>query len=291
MDVYFSYELFQNVIWAAETLGVDPEFRELLKKTREKLPPLQIGGKGQLQEWLFDWDRSTDHNRHVSHMYGIYPGHMLSPYRTSKLFKAAELSLNWRGDASTGWSMGWKVCIWARMHDGNRAYNLIKDQLKLTRSPKTNWTGGGTYTDMFDAHPPFQIDGNFGCCAGIAEMFMQSHDTTVHILPAVPDQWKQGKMTGLRARGGFELPVLEWSDGKIKAMTIKSNLGGNLRLRSAIAIKCLDGTLKPATGENPNQFYRYAFIQGPTEEVTSQNDVLEYDMETKVDQEYHFTEA
>jgi alpha-L-fucosidase 2 len=252
MDIMLGYELFQNIIWAAETLKIDPDFVELLNKTREKLPPLQIGRLGQLQEWLFDWDREDDHNRHVSHMYGIYPGRLLSPYRTREFFDASVISLKYRGDVATGWSMGWKVCLWARFQDGNHAYKLITDQLNLTGSPKTPWTGGGTYPDMFDACPPFQIDGNFGCCAGIAEMFMQSHDTAMHILPALPDIWDHGKITGLRARGGFELRSLVWESGKIQMMTIRSQLGGNLRLRTYTEIKCLNAKMTPATGENPN---------------------------------------
>jgi alpha-L-fucosidase 2 len=147
---------------------------------------------------------------------------------------------------------------------------------------------------MFDAHPPFQIDGNFGCCAGIAEMFMQSHDTAMHILPALPDVWKDGKITGLRARGGFELRELEWSGKELKKMTILSSIGGNLRLRVGKAVKCLDGDLRPATGENPNPLYRVAKVRGPGmdgEQVHELGNVIEYDMDTTASKEYHFVPA
>ena len=158
-----------------------------------------------------------------------------------------------RGDVSTGWSMGWKVNWWAKLQDGNHAYKLIQNQLTpLGVNPE----GGGTYTNLFDAHPPFQIDGNFGCTAGITEMLVQCSDGEVHVLPALPDAWSAGSIKGIRLRGGFEITDMQWVDGKITKLNIKSNLGGNLRLRVPNEIKSISGgILKPATNKNPNPFY------------------------------------
>jgi alpha-L-fucosidase 2 len=228
-------------------------------------------------------------------MYGVYPGHMISPYRTVTLANAARMSLNYRGDYQGGWPAAWRICLWARLQNASRAYDFIKGLIKLSNSPKTP-SKRGTAVNMFNVRPEFQIDGNLGAIGGIAEMLLQSHDTAMHILPALPDHWKEGKVTGLRARGGFTLVSLEWSEGKVKKMRIRSNLGGNLRLRVYAPIKCLDGTLKPATGDNPNEFYRYAWIQGPgvnEERMNTENgnDVFEYDLDTGLAEEYRFVPA
>jgi alpha-L-fucosidase 2 len=263
MDNQLVFELFTNLISAAEVLDADAAFADTLRQARAKLPPMHIGQYGQLQEWLFDWDDPNDKHRHVSHLYGVYPSYQISPYRTPELFDAARRSLNFRGDPATGWSMGWKVCLWARFQDGNRAYKLITEQLKLTDSDKTTYKDGGTYPNMFDAHPPFQIDGNFGCTAGIAEMFMQSHDGAVHILPALPDRWPNGKIGGLRTRGGFLIDI-EWENGQAKTVRITSGLGGNLRIRTATPLSAEDGkALAEATGVNPNPFFRLPEIPHP----------------------------
>jgi alpha-L-fucosidase 2 len=295
MDIELAFELFSNTIKASETLDIDSDFAAELRAARDKLPPLKIGQHSQLQEWFFDWDDPNDHHRHVSPLYALYPSYLISPYRTPELFDAARNFLNYRGDPATGWSMGWKVCLWARFQDGNRAYKLITDQLKLSDSQLTDFNGGGTYPNMFDAHPPFQIDGNFGCTAGIAEMFMQSHDGAVHILPALPDVWAKGSIHGLRARGGFTIETIDWENGKVAAVKIKSTIGGNLRLRSYWPLAAANGNdLKTAEGANPNPLFVLPETPKPIISEKAQlkdpgvKPVFEYDIATDAGKEYVF---
>lgn len=261
MDNQLVFDVFSNVVSAAAILQQDKKLSDTLTGMIKRLPPMQIGQFSQLQEWLMDWDKEQDRHRHVSHLYGLFPGSQISPFLNPELFEAARNTLVIRGDKSTGWSMGWKVNLWARLLDGNRAYKLIADQ--LSPAPKeTQGQNGGTYPNLFDAHPPFQIDGNFGCTSGIAEMLMQSYDGSIHLLPAIPGVWKQGSIKGLIARGGFVVDM-SWKNGQISYLKIKSQLGGNCRIRVHGEVEPNLKIASPAKGRNLNPFYRINEIKQP----------------------------
>ncbi len=232
MDVQIINELFANTLAAAQILGIEDKTTKSIRETLPKLPPMQISPNGYLQEWLEDYEEVDVHHRHVSHLYGLYPSNQITPGKTPELAEAARQTLNRRGDGGTGWSRAWKVNFWARLHDGDRAYKLLKSLLQpaVGDDMKMDGSGSGTYPNLFCAHPPFQIDGNFGGTAGIAEMLIQSHDGFIELLPAIPSEWSGGCFKGLRVRGGAEVSAV-WKNHQLQRVEILPTVDNEFKLK------------------------------------------------------------
>lgn len=253
MDMSIIRELFDALIKTTRVLNIDPAFRSQLTKAYEKLYPFHIGKFGQLQEWFDDWDDPNDKHRHISHLFGLYPGSQITLNVTPELASAAKQTLIHRGDVSTGWSMAWKINWWARLQDGEHAYKILSAAFTYIdpKAAKETMGGGGTYPNLFDAHPPFQIDGNFGATAGITEMLMQSHEGFISLLPALPSAWETGYIKGIKSRGNFTVDI-EWKDGKLLQSKIFSGSGGNCRIRSIQPVKVIEVKSVTARLDNSN---------------------------------------
>lgn len=232
MDLGLAWDLLTNCIEASTVLDTDKVFRQQCMDVRANLQPFRIGSKGQLLEWDKEFEETDPNHRHVSHLFALHPGRQIIPEQQPELAAACQRTLEIRGDGGTGWAMAWKINFWARLRDGNHAFGILKNGLRYVDATQVSVRGGGTYANLFDAHPPFQIDGNFGGTAGITEMLLQSHAGYIHLLPALPDNWQSGSIKGVRARGGFTIDM-EWKESRITRLSVTSHSGGTCRIREA----------------------------------------------------------
>ena len=232
MDLGLAWDLLTNCIEASTVLDTDKAFRQQCMDVRANLQPFRIGSKGQLLEWDKEFEETDPNHRHVSHLFALHPGRQIIPEQQPELAAACQRTLEIRGDGGTGWAMAWKINFWARLRDGNHAFGMLKNGLRYVDATQVSVRGGGTYANLFDAHPPFQIDGNFGGTAGITEMLLQSHAGYIHLLPALPDNWQSGSIKGVRARGGFTIDM-EWKESRITRLSVTSHSGGTCRIREA----------------------------------------------------------
>jgi alpha-L-fucosidase 2 len=255
MDIAITRDLFNNCIRTLEILNAEPSFKLKLQDALKRLYPYHIGQYGQIQEWFLDLDDPIDTHRHISHLFGLFPGNQISMTRTPELASAAKETLIHRGDVSTGWSMAWKINWWSRLGDGNHAYKILKAGLTYIGPKNPSSKGGGTYPNLFDSCPPFQIDGNFGGAAGIIEMLLQSYDGFIYLLPALPNEWDKGDISGIRAKGGFVVDI-EWKENNIFSATVFSELGGNCRIKTSTPVKVVEIESHAAKGINQNPFYK-----------------------------------
>ena len=232
MDLGLAWDLLTNCIEASTVLDTDKAFRQQCMDVRANLQPFRIGSKGQLLEWDKEFEETDPNHRHVSHLFALHPGRQIIPEQQPELAAACQRTLEIRGDGGTGWAMAWKINFWARLRDGNHAFGMLKNGLRYVDATQVSVRGGVTYANLFDAHPPFQIDGNFGGTAGITEMLLQSHAGYIHLLPALPDNWQSGSIKGVRARGGFTIDM-EWKESRITRLSVTSHSGGTCRIREA----------------------------------------------------------
>jgi len=253
MDSQIIYDLFSNCIEASKILGFDDEFRKELIRLRDKLPTPKIGKYGQIQEWSEDYEEEDPGHRHISHLFALHPSNQISTKKTPELAKAAKVTLERRlkhGGGHTGWSRAWIINMWARLEEGELAYQNILGLLKSSTLP-----------NLFDNHPPFQIDGNFGGTAGIAEMLLQSHQDEIHLLPALPQNWEEGKVSGLKARGGFEVAIA-WENNQLTEVSIIANKNGICRIRTNTLIGIKDLQSEHLINETESFVYEFEAIKG-----------------------------
>ena len=259
MDLGIAHDLFENVAAAAEVLGVDAGFRRQLEDARARLLPFQVGARGQLQEWHKDFEEVEPHHRHVSHLYALHPARVISPLSTPELAAAARRTLELRGDDGTGWSLAWKVNFWARLYDGNHAYTLFRKLLRLTKPGDKH---GGAYANLFDAHPPFQIDGNFAGTAGVIEMLLQSQNGELHLLPALPDSWRDGRVSGMVGRGNHVVDI-DWKDGRLASARVNARGGGRVTIRTPVPV-VVEGLNRSSTPGRIGHTLSFTAVKGRT---------------------------